>query len=126
MHIRINLRKNEIIMDRDNQNVMTTFDTLIQSKELLILKAAIPYLSGNSQKMLSVFSKYYELMKTIEISRGENSSLAMCSVNPQTPTEKPLQLLQDIRCYCSESEKETIDFFLDFFQMYETYENFMN
>lgn len=113
-------------MEQENLAFMTTFDNLIQSKQLLILKAAIPYLSGNSQKALSIFSKYYELLKTIQISQGENSELSMCSVNTQTPMEKPLQLLKDIRCYCNDSEKETIDFFVDFFQMYETYENFMN
>lgn len=113
-------------MEQDNLSVMTTFDNLIQNKQLLILKAAIPYLTGNPQKTLSIFSKYYELVKTIQISHGENSALSMCSVNTQNPSDKPLQFLKDIRCYCSDSEKETIDFFMDFFQVYETYENFMN
>lgn len=113
-------------MEQDNFNPMTTFDNLIQNKQLLILKAAIPYLTGNSQKALSIFSKYYELIKTVQITHGENSALSMCSINTDNPSEKPIQLLKDIRCYCSDTEKETIDFFMDFLQMYETYENFMN
>lgn len=113
-------------MENENQNVMTTFDNLIQNKELLILKAAIPYLTGSSQKAISIFSKYYELIKTIQLSQGEHSALSMCSVSSEKACDKPLQLLKDVRCYCSDSEKETIDFLLDFFQIYETYENFMN
>ena len=113
-------------MDQETLNLMTTFDNLIQSKQLLILKAAIPYLSGNSQKALSIFAKYYELIKTMQISQGENSALSMCSVTTENPSDKPLQFLKDIRCYCNDAEKETIDFFVDFFQIYETYENFMN
>ncbi len=113
-------------MEQENQTFMTAFDNLIQNKQLLILKAAIPYMTGNPQKAISIFAKYYELIKTVQMSQGENSALSMCSVNTQNPSEKPLQLLKDIRCYCTDAEKETIDFFVDFFQMYETYENFMN
>lgn len=113
-------------MEQGNPTLMTTFDHLIQNKQLLILKAAIPYLSGNPQKALSIFSKYYELLKTIQISKDEETGLSMCSVNTQNPIEKPIQLLKDIRCYCNQTEQETIDYIMDFFQMYETYENFMN
>ena len=50
---------------RGEQSVMT-FDEVILPKELQMLKAFLPFLPANIQKMLAIYIKWVELQKTIE------------------------------------------------------------
>lgn len=43
-----------------------TFDEAILPKELQMLKAFLPFLPANMQKMLAIYIKWVELQKTIE------------------------------------------------------------
>lgn len=110
-------------MEQDTANKMTTFDSLLQTQHLQMLKVAIPYLSGSTQKALSVMTKYVELIKTIKMSHDDNSALSMCSVKSNDTTANTIQMLQEMRNYCSLSEQETIDTFLDYMQLMEVYSN---
>ena len=73
-------------MENDTLNKMTTFDSLLQSQNLQLLKAAIPYLSGPPQKALSVLTKYVEFIKTVQMSTDTSSALSMCSVKSKDKT----------------------------------------
>ncbi|SFP94867.1 hypothetical protein SAMN02910358_00222 [Lachnospiraceae bacterium XBB1006] len=108
-------------MDENVLKTMTTFDSLLQSQHLQMLKAAIPYLSGNAKNTLSILCKLLELKKTIQMSVDETSALSMCSVTPEEGGSNILLLLKEIRPYCTKAEQENVDFFVDVFQMYETY-----
>lgn len=100
---------------------MTTFDSLLQSQHLQMLKAAIPYLSGNAKTTLSILCKVLELKKTIQMSEDENSALRMCSANADDDNSNVVMMLKEIRPFCNAKEQESVDFFMDVFQMYETY-----
>ncbi|MGN0312341.1 MAG: hypothetical protein ACI4CC_06155 [Lachnospiraceae bacterium] len=113
-------------METDALKTMTTFDSLLQSNRLQMLKAAIPYMSGSSRKTLSILTKYLELSKTIQMSSDENSALCMCSASSDDKKETTISMLQEIKPYCTEKEKESVDFFIDFLQMYGTYEAILN
>ncbi|MBE5905338.1 MAG: hypothetical protein E7277_00905 [Lachnospiraceae bacterium] len=112
-------------MGENALNTMTTFDTLLQSQHLQMLKAAIPYLSGNAKNTLSILCKILELKKTIQMSADETSALSMCSVKPEEGCSNVLLMLKEIRPYCSKKEQESVDFFTDVFQMYETYSSML-
>ncbi|RDU22999.1 hypothetical protein [Anaerosacchariphilus polymeriproducens] len=112
--------------DETNSN-MTTFDSVIQTKQLQIIKAAIPYIQTTEQKFLSIYVKYLELNQTINLFNKKEDALKMCSVDSESdsPNEKPIRMLNDIRNYCSDTEKETIDMILNFFNAFEIYNSYL-
>ena len=110
-------------MENDTLNKMTTFDSLLQSQNLQLLKAAIPYLSGPPQKALSVLTKYVEFIKTVQMSTDTSSALSMCSVQSKDKTSNTILMMQELKNYCSDAEKENIDFFLDCIQIFDIYAN---
>lgn len=113
-------------MDDNTLKTMTTFDSLLQSDHLMMLKAAIPYLSGDARKTLSIICKFLELKKTVKMSEDESSALSMCSA-PCTEGElNTVLMLKEIRPYCNKKEQENVDFFIDVFQMYDTYSSMVN
>ena len=113
-------------MQEDPLKTMTTFDSILQSRQLQMMKAAIPYMPKKTQKMFSVFTKYFELIKTIEMNHKEDSALSMCSITTENSKVKLLSLLQEIRPYCNKTENETIDLIVDVFQMVEAYESMLD
>lgn len=112
-------------MDNDALTTMTKFDSILQNRHLQMIKAAIPYLSKDSQKIFSILTKYMELIKTVELSYDDNSALSMCSIDEENQNTKSLSLLQEIRPFCDSKEIETVDMFIDILQMYATYESLL-
>lgn len=112
-------------MDTDTLQTMTKFDSILQNRRLQMMKAAIPYLSKDSQKFFSILTKYLELIKTVELNYDDNSALSMCSVTEGNQKTKTLSFLQEIRPFCNLAEAETVDMFIDILQMYETYESLL-
>ena len=51
----------------DNNYIPTAFDEKIQSKDLQILKTALPYMKGSRQKEILTLIKSMELKKSIEL-----------------------------------------------------------
>ena len=108
-------------MEQENSKNITTLDSLIEDRQLQMMKAAIPYINNSSQKTMAFLIKYMELERTVAIFTGSENSLQMCSA-PQDETAPKLQLLTAIREYCTEQEKETIDTFFNYMQMFSAYE----
>ncbi|MFP3154520.1 hypothetical protein LQZ18_08855 [Lachnospiraceae bacterium ZAX-1] len=107
-------------MENEPDIQMTSFDTMVQSRQMQMLKAAIPYINLAQQRMLSVYVKYLELQRTMQIFGSPQTSLQMCSVTDRN--EAPIQMLNDIRVFCNDTEKESIDMIMSFLQMFSTYE----
>lgn len=110
-----------IYMDKEPINNTISFDEAIQNQNLQMLKAAIPYINNNSQKSMAFLVKFMELQRTVSLFKDSENSLQMCAA-PETEEPRPLQMLSDIREYCSEKDQETIDMFINFVQMFSTYE----
>lgn len=104
----------------DNNYIPTAFDEKIQSKDLQILKTALPYMNGSRQKEILTLIKSMELKKSIDLVNSDDTSLSICSTD--NPMENTLNMLSDIRKYCSEREQEHIDMILNIFSMFSTYE----
>lgn len=96
-------------------------DTLVDSNELQILKAAIPYMHTSQQKQCALAVRFIELMKTTALFEQGNQlyaqELQACSVTSEQ--DRIIQMLTAIKDYCSESEKEQLDLLLNFFEMSE-------
>lgn len=112
----------------DSFSNITTFDSLVQTQQLQIIKAAIPYIQTSEQKFLSIYVKFLELNQTIHLFNKKDNALKACSVDTETesPTELPIRMLNDVRCYCTDSEKETIDMILNFFSAFELYRSYLD
>lgn len=104
----------------DNNYIPTAFDEKIQNRELQILKTALPYLKGPRQKEILTLIKSMELKKSIDLIDSDDTSLSICSA--ENPMENTLNMLSDIRKFCSEKEQEHIDLMLNLFSMFSTYE----
>ena len=50
--------------------------------------------------------------------------MSMCSTDD--PAEKRMQLLNDIKKFCTPAEKDSIDTMLTAFQMFSSYDTFMH
>ena len=96
-------------------------DDLVCDRQLLMLKAAIPYISGASQKTIDFLAKFMELRRTISLFNNPETSMQICSL-PETEEPLPLQMLEAIRSYCTPQEQETIDMLQNYVQMFSAYE----
>ncbi len=104
----------------DNNYIPTAFDEKIQNKDLQILKTALPYLNGARQKEILMLIKSMELRKSMELIDSNDASLSICS--GENPMENTMNMLNDIRKFCSEREQEQIDLVMNVFSMFTTYE----
>ena len=104
----------------DNNYIPTAFDEKTQSKDLQILKTALPYMRGSHQKEILTLIKSMELKKSIDLIYSDDTSLSICSTD--NPMENTLNMLSDIRQFCSEKEQEHIDMIMNLFSMFSTYE----
>ena len=104
----------------DNNYIPTAFDEKTQNKDLQILKTALPYLKGSRQKQILMLIKSMELKKSIDLIDSDDTSLSICSTD--NPMENTLNMLSDIRQFCSEKEQEHIDMIMNLFSMFSTYE----
>ncbi len=102
----------------------TTFDIETQSRNIQILKTIIPYIEGNRQKTFAIIVKFLELRNVASLFNEEPVSLSMCSTDD--PAEKRMQLLNDIKKFCTPAEQDSIDTMLTAFQMFSSYDAFVH
>lgn len=108
-------------MEQETQKNTTTFDDLIQDRQLQMLKAAIPYINNSNQRTMAFLVKFMELERTVSLFSSPQASLQICSV-PEEEEPLPLQMLNTLREFCTEKEQETIDMLMNFVQMFSAYE----
>ena len=65
-----------------------------------------------------------ELQNTIQVFSQEDKVLSMCSVDENE--NSMIAMLNDLRQFCTEKEKETLDMLTNMFSMLETYETIFN
>lgn len=107
----------------DTSKELTDFDSLICDSHMQMLKAAIPYISANGQQILSIYVKSLELSKTMKLlHKKETQNIGICSVSDSK--RNPTEMLNAIKKYCSDSEREMLELFMNFssaFRMYNSY-----
>ena len=108
-------------MDQTNTPLMTPFDSIIQTNQLQMLKAADPHMPQQSRKSITIFIKLMELKNAFNVVGDDDAMLKMCSASVEPET--PVTMLNDIRSFCTEKQQEQIDMLINFFEMYDTYES---
>lgn len=98
----------------------TTFDIETQSRDIQIMKTVIPYLNSSKQKNFAVIVKCLELKNVMKIFNESPISMSMCSSDD--PSEMTMQLLNDVKKFCTPAEQDSIDMMLNAFQMFSSYD----
>ena len=91
-------------MNEDHIAPMTPLDQMLAQDSLQMLKAAVPYFPADAQRVFALYVKMMELSHTIAMFSGGPAELMM-----KSGTSQPLDILQQLRTYAGESQKEMID-----------------
>ena len=89
-------------MNEEHTSPMTPLDQMLAQDSLQMLKAAVPYFPAGA-----LYAKMMELSHTISMFSGGPAELTMMSEQPRS--SQPLDILQQLRTYAGDSQKETID-----------------
>jgi len=83
------------------------FDETVHTPQMKVIKAAIPYMKVDHQRILGVFIKFLELKKVIDIYRNDSPPLASTSflTNPNWK----IDMLASIRPHCTEEKQYMVD-----------------
>lgn len=101
----------------------TIFDTLTQSRELQMLKTAIPYMQHTHKRQFALLIKYLELQRAMQVFVPGTSNLAACEI----PAEEnnTLNMLSEIRKFATPREQEMIDNVTNLVSMMSLYSDVM-
>lgn len=94
-------------MSEDNKKSMTILDQMIADDNLQMMKAALPYVAPSGQRMLSIFTKFFELQKTMSLFQNTGAEMSMMS--QENHVVEPLDMLNDIRQYAPSHVQANID-----------------
>ena len=100
-------------MENDTYLEPTIFDTLTQTREIQMLKTAIPYMKQSQKRQFAILIKYMELQRAVQIFSSDNASIAACEV-PEDQNNS-LNMLNELRKYATLKELETIDMLTNLF-----------
>ena len=89
-------------MEESAKTTLTAVDRIADGDGLQVLKAAIPYLPQTVQKPFSVYVKAMEVHNLLSY---YNNPVHACSA----PDTEPDAMLQDIRAYCTDAQRQSLD-----------------
>lgn len=115
-------KENEIWHMDDVTNV--TYDDVVQTRNVQILKSVVPFLDVRSQRPIAMMIQYMELRNAYNAFSKPNNSLAACAVNEGT--DRRNAILGAIRKYCTPKEQETIDTLMNLFCVMDNYDMLNN
>lgn len=108
----------------DQEQFLTEYDTIVQTKELQILKSMLPFANPNTQMPLAILIQGLQFQNTIKKFQNNANLLSACSVNNEP--DRKTAMIQTLRKFCSPKERETIDTLLNIMCVMENYDAFNN
>lgn len=104
-------------MEQETKKHATELDSLVQDRQLQMIKTVIPYINPSSQGTFAFLIKFMELKRTMDLFGGANASLQMCSA-PEAAEPLSVKLLATLLDFSTEEERETIDMLMNYAQMF--------
>ena len=104
------------------EQYVTEYDSLIQTRELQMLKSLLPFANIQNQMPLAILIHSMEIRNTINLFQNNANILSACSVHNEP--DKRSAMLQTLRKFCTPKEKETIDNLLNIMCIMENYDAF--
>ena len=101
----------------NQEQYVTEYDGLVQTRELQMLKSLLPFANVKSQMPLAILIQSMEFRNTVQMFRNNANVLSACSV--ENESDKRNAMLQTLRKFCTPKEKETIDTLLNIMYMME-------
>lgn len=95
----------------EQEQYLTEYDGLVQTRELQMLKSLLPFANVRSQMPLAILIQSMEFRNTVQMFQNNANVLSACSVHNET--DKRNAMLQTLRKFCTQKEKETIDTLLN-------------
>ena len=85
----------------------TDFDNMLSNHGQELMKAAIPFLDLRHQKILSLFIKFQELRRIMELFSDGGVQLKACGLCADNPN--PEGMIETLRKHCYPQEREFLD-----------------
>ncbi len=102
--------------------MLTALDQVANQNHLQLIKALLPYVQPDRQKMLSVCIKMMELQNVLRFYERGDHCAGACGTDGKAP--EFLDVLNDIRNFCEPDEQEMIDQCIQLMTMMEFYSIF--
>lgn len=102
---------------------LTEYDNLVQTRELQMLKAMLPFVHAKNQMPLAILIQSLEFKNTIRSFQNNANTLSAFSISNET--DRRSAMLQTLKKFCTPKEQETIDTMLNIICVMENYENFV-
>ena len=90
---------------------ITEYDGLVQTRELQMLKSLLPFANAKSQMPIAILIQSMQFRNTIQVFQKNTNVLSACSIHNET--DKRNAMIQTLRKFCTPKEKETIDTLLN-------------
>lgn len=110
----------------EQDNLFTEYDSLVQTRELQMMKSMLPFVGAKHQKPLAILIQSLQFQNTVRMFQNDENALSACSINVSSEAEKRTAMIQTLRNFCTPKEKETIDTLLNILCVMETYDSFSN
>lgn len=105
----------------EQEQFLTEYDSLVQTRELQMLKAMLPFVHMKNQMPLAILIQSMEFQNTIRSFQNNANTLSAFSVSNET--DKRSAMFQTLKKFCTPKERETIDTILNIMCVMENYEN---
>lgn len=113
-------------MEEQEKIYMTEFDMKFQGGNLQIIKAILPFIDINQQRILAVYIKFLEFSNTLNYFNNGRHDVGIC--NTVHDKKSPLEMLNCIKEYCNKSQRESLEMIINYFnimEMFQTYKDMM-
>ncbi|HIR93434.1 MAG TPA: hypothetical protein IAB98_08470 [Candidatus Egerieimonas intestinavium] len=91
----------------EDQKPMTPLDRMVTPDQLQMMKAAIPFLPPQGQRLLSAYAKFTELSNTLQLFAGARPE--MHAMAAPVPSPSMSELVQALRPYAPPDFQESLD-----------------
>ena len=105
----------------EQENYLTEYDGLVQTRELQMLKAMLPFAAPRSQMPIAMLIQTMEFQQTMRVFRNNANALSAFSVHNET--DRRSAMLQTLKKFCTPRERETIDTILNIMCVMESKED---
>ena len=112
------IKQKRVIMEQEQ--FITEYDGLVQTRELQMLKAMLPFVHTKSQMPLAILIQTMEFQNTIRCFKENANALSAFSMTNES--ERRSAMLQTLKKFCTPKERETIDTILNIMCVMENYD----
>lgn len=106
-------------MNSEETLKITELDSRVGNPRLQMLKAALPYLPPEGQRLAAILTKWFEFQTTLRLFEDPEEILSICEVKETPPG--PFGILNEIKKYGSPEDKSRIEFAQNFIQAMNLY-----